>query len=94
MLCCENCDFQCAIKSINHTGMSANSGAVKNQLNRVLINYSSHKQKESKSAGGTKKNQGSLSRDECRDEEGKRNVSAYEEYRRSMGLPCNIISKK
>jgi len=78
---------------------------VKNQLDRVLINHSSYTQKQKKKKTGdtsttttstltqphTATVTSAVKSDSKSDQ--KSNISAYEEYRKSMGLPCNLITK-
>lgn len=71
-------------------GRCNTSQVVKNQLDRVLINHSSFKQKEKKTAGGASK---TIQKSNSSNSEKTSNTNAYEEYRRSMGLPCNLITK-
>ena len=78
-----------------HVNMNQ-SQVVKNQLDRVLINYSSHKQKEKRNTGAagiSTANKNENGKSEVA-QSAKSSYIAYEEYRKSMGMACNLISKK
>lgn len=96
--------LSCRQWRIQRSWAMSQSRAVINQLDRVLINHSSYKQREKK------KNSTGSSTEGCSGHEGtnvnsagtsttsaaaqESTMSSYEEYRKSMGLPCNLINKK